>query len=98
MFAAFLLQLPNGENHIDHGTLHPKATLGLRKNAAGKDLQARQYYTSKNLAYDNQQRYALVVVTNTAVALAFVQRDDLGVTHILRYLPFAPAKAQEFMK
>ena len=65
---------------------------------AGKDLQARHYYTGKNLAYDNQQRYAQVVVTITAVALAFVQRDDLGVAHILRYLPLAPAKAQELMK
>ena len=96
LFTAFLLQLSNGENHIDRGTLRPKATLRLGKIAAGKDLQTRQYYTGKNLAYDNQQRYAPVVVTNTGVALAFVQRDDLGSWSW--YLPFAPAKAQEFMK
>ena len=43
LFTAFLLQLSNGENHIDRGTLLPKAILRLRKNAAGKDLQARPH-------------------------------------------------------
>ena len=67
MLAAFLLELPHREHHVDGRPACSKAALRLRVNTLSKKLQSFQYDSGVGFANDTQQRNATVVI-----AIAFL--------------------------
>lgn len=54
-------------------------------------LQSVQHDAGKGLADDAEEGYSAIVIAIAAITFVFVERDDVGVTHVLRHTSFLPA-------
>ena len=63
-----------------------------------KALQVGQGDPSKDFANDAQKRNAAIVVAITTVTLILVQRNYVGISHVLGDVTLLPAQAEELMK
>ena len=84
LFAAFLLQLAQGDKHVGGAPGSAEATLSIGVHKLCQHLQSAQDDSHKGFAYNTEQRDTAVVATVTAITTILVHCD---VPHVLTLLP-----------
>ena len=72
LFAAFLLQLEQGDKHVGGAPGSVEATLSIGEYKLCQHLQSAQDDSHKGFAYNAEQRDTVVVATVTAITTVLV--------------------------